>query len=152
MRFRLLASSALLAALAACTPTEPAGPSYPATESYAASLQVNIASMTKVDTNLYYQDLTVGTGAVASVNKQVTVTYAGYLTDGTSFDSGTLTDIPLNTSNLIEGWVQGISGMKVGGKRKLVVGSNYAYGSRGNAPKIPGNATLVFDVELKGVK
>jgi FKBP-type peptidyl-prolyl cis-trans isomerase len=141
----------MIAALAACTPSEPAGPSYPANESYAASLQVNIPAMTKVDTNLYYQDVTVGTGAVASVNKLVTVTYAGYLTNGTSFDSGTLTDQPLNNSNLIEGWVQGISGMKVGGKRKLVIGSNYAYGARGNGP-VPGNATLVFDVELKGVK
>ena len=151
MRFQLLASTALLGALAACTPSEPAGPSYPANESYAASLQVSISSMTKVDTNLYYQDITVGTGTAAAVNKLVTVTYSGYLTDGTSFDSGTLTDIPLNTSNLIYGWVAGIDKMKVGGKRKLAIGSNYAYGARGNG-SIPGNATLVFDIELKGVK
>ena len=116
--------------------------------------------MTRVDTNLYYQDLVLGTGDAAEVNKLVTVTYAGYLTNGTSFDSGTLTDYPLNNSNLIEGWVRGIappSGvpgtakMRVGGKRKLVIGSVYGYGARGNGP-VPGNATLVFDIELKAVK
>jgi FKBP-type peptidyl-prolyl cis-trans isomerase FkpA len=153
MRFQLLAFS-LAATLAACTPSEPRGPSYPANETYAASLQINIPSMTKVDTNLYYQDITLGTGAAAAVNKLVTITYTGYLTDGTSFDSGTLTDHPLNNSNLIEGMVQGVAhgGMKVGGRRKLAIGSIYGYGAKGSAPKIPGNATIVFDIELKGVK
>jgi FKBP-type peptidyl-prolyl cis-trans isomerase len=154
MRFQLLAFSAFAAALAGCTPSEPRGPSYPANETYAASLQVNIPSMTKVDTNLYYQDITVGTGAAAAVNKLVTITYTGYLTNGTSFDDGTLTDYPLNNSNLIEGMVQGVAhggGMKVGGKRKLVIGSIYGYGAKGSGD-IPGNATIVFDVELKGVK
>jgi FKBP-type peptidyl-prolyl cis-trans isomerase FkpA len=149
MRFRLLALSGLLLAATSCEPSGPTGPSDPATETYAASLGVDIASMTKVDANLYYKDLVVGTGAVAAANK--VVTYSGFLTNGTSFDSGTLDPTPLNDANLIAGWVVGIPGMKVGGKRKLVIGSNYAYGSRGNG-SIPGNATLVFDVELKEVR
>lgn len=151
MRFRLLALPALLLAVTSCEPSAPEGPSDPAAETYAASLNVDIPSMTKVDANLYYQDLTVGTGAVAAVNKTITVSYTGYLVNGTSFDSGSLPPTVLNDANLIAGWVVGIPGMKVGGKRKLVIGSNYAYGSRGNG-SIPPNATLVFDVELKDVK
>lgn len=151
MRFRLFALASLLLAVTSCEPSAPDGPSDPATETYASSLGVDIASMTRVDANLYYKDITIGTGTAAAVNKTIVVTYSGYLTNGTSFDSGTLNPTPLNDANLIAGWVVGIPGMKVGGKRKLVIGSNYAYGSRGNG-SIPPNATLVFDVELKDVK
>ena len=154
MRFRLLALLALLATVPGCEPTAPAGPSDPATEEFAASLGVDIASMIQVEpsVSVYYKDMTVGTGATAVLNKQITVAYTGYLSDGTSFDSGQIGPIPLNTSNLISGWVLGVPGMKVGGKRKLVIGSSYGYGAGGNPPKVPGNATLVFDMELKEVK
>src|SRR6185295_17364261 len=111
MRFRLLALSGLVLAVTSCEPSAPAGPSNPATETYAASLGVDIKSMTKLDTNLYYKDLVVGTGTVAAVNKTISVTYAGYLINGTSFDSGDLTPTPLNDANLITGWVLGIPGM-----------------------------------------
>src|ERR1700754_4605933 len=104
MRFRLVAFLALLTIVVSCTPTDPPGPSYPATESYAASLGVDIPSMTRYDTNLYYKDLTVGTGATASPNKKISVAYTGYLTDGSSFESGQLDTVPLSTVNLIAGW------------------------------------------------
>ena len=154
MRLRSLFTT-LAVALAACTPSEPPGPSDPAKETYAASLNVDIATMTKVDNNLYYKDIVVGpaTAATATHGKVVTVIYNGFLVNGTSFTSGTQTTDPtaLSDVNFIAGWVLGIPGMKVGGKRKLVIGSSYGYGSRGSGP-IPGNATLIFDVELKAMQ
>ena len=125
-------------------------PSVPATESFAASLGVNIAAMTKKSDNLYIQDLTVGTGAEAIVGRQVSVTYTGWLANGTRFDSnvgGTPIARQLGRGELISGWDQGLVGMKVGGKRRLVIGSELGYGRSGNGA-IPPNATLVFDVEL----
>jgi FKBP-type peptidyl-prolyl cis-trans isomerase FkpA len=157
MRIRFLALTALLAS-AACV-AEPPGPSKPGEETYAATLNVDIASMVKVDDNLYYRDINVGGGTPAAArNKIITVTYSGYLRDGTLFDTNVGQDslvVPLN-DGLIAGWVLGIAGMRPGGIRKLVIGSVYAYGSQEQSspghPTIPANSTLVFDVHLKSVK
>ena len=155
MRFKLIAFLGL-ATLAACEPTAPSGPSVPANETYAASLNVDIPSMVKLyDGDLYYKDITVGTGAAATYGKTVYVTYTGYFTNGTSFDSNAGSDslevALFDDGNLLVGWVYGIPGMKVGGTRKLVIGSAFGYGARGKGD-IPPNTTLVFDVTLKGVK
>ena len=157
MRFRLLAT-ALLAAAASCV-AEPPGPSNPSEETYAANLNVDIASMTKFDDHLYYKDINVGTGTpTAARGKVITVTYSGYLVNGALFDTNVGQDslvVPLN-DGLIAGWVLGIAGMKPGGIRKLVVGSVYGYGSvEQSGPgrtTIPPHSTLVFDVHLKAVK
>jgi FKBP-type peptidyl-prolyl cis-trans isomerase FkpA len=158
MRLRSLILAGLVPMLVACEPTAPPGPSDPATETFAPSLGVDIASMVKVDKNLYYKDLVVGTGTpTASFAKTVTVFYTGWFKDGTQFDSNVgkdsavfvLTDAGAN--GLIAGWVIGIDGMKPGGSRKLVIGSSYAYGSKGR-PGVPPNSTLVFDIELRSVK
>ena len=156
MRSKLLVFFTILAGVVACEPTAPQGPSVPANETYAASLNVDIPSMVKLyDGDLYYKDITVGTGTAATYGKSVYVTYTGYFTNGTVFDSKTGTDSILvdllDDGNLIVGWVYGIPGMKVGGTRKLVIGSAFAYGSKGRGT-IPPNTTLVFDVTLKGVK
>ena len=163
MRFRLLALPALFAAagLSSCTPTEPKGPSDPASETFAPSLNVDIASMTKIEgVKVYYKDINVGTGTpAASYNKTIMITYSGYLANGTLFDSNVGQDslvVQLNDANLIAGWVLGIDGMKPGGIRKLVIGSSYGYGgieqSSPGKPSIPPHSTLIFDVHLKGVK
>jgi FKBP-type peptidyl-prolyl cis-trans isomerase FkpA len=106
---------------------------------------------------LVVADVREGQGAAASKGKTVSVHYTGRLTDGTKFDSsydrGQPIDFPLGTGVVIKGWDQGIEGMKVGGKRKLTIPPELAYGARGTpGGPIPPNATLVFDVELVAVK
>ena len=97
----------------------------------------------------------MGKGAVAKAGDQVSVHYVGTLMDGTEFDSsrsrGKPFDFPLGKGRVIKGWDQGVAGMKVGGKRKLTIPPDLAYGPRGAPPKIPPNSTLQFEVELLGV-
>ena len=134
--------------------TAPNIPSNPAVETYAASLGVNVANMTRKSDNLYVQDLVVGTGAEAVSSRVIRVTYTGWLVNGSRFDTnvgGAAFQFTLGTSEVIPGWDQGLAGMKVGGKRKLVIGSELAYRNQGRG-SIPPNATLVFDVELLGVQ
>lgn len=105
---------------------------------------------------LKYVDQTVGTGDVAVVGKNVSVHYTGWLENGKKFDSsvdrGQPFSFPLGAGRVIKGWDEGVQGMKVGGKRKLTIPSELGYGSRGAGGVIPPNATLVFDVELLGVR
>ena len=105
---------------------------------------------------LQIEELQVGTGAEAKVGQLVSVHYTGTLTDGSKFDSshdrGQPLDFKLGAGQVIQGWDQGVAGMKVGGKRKLTIPPAMAYGERGFPPVIPPNSTLVFDVELMDVK
>jgi FKBP-type peptidyl-prolyl cis-trans isomerase len=106
---------------------------------------------------LLIEDVKIGDGAVATKGKTVSVHYTGVLTNGTKFDSsldrGQPIEFQLGSGMVIKGWDQGIEGMKIGGKRKLTIPPALAYGERGTpGGPIPPNATLVFDVELVGVK
>ena len=128
-------------------------PSDPATESFAASLNVDIAASRQTESGVYIRDLRVGTGDEAAEADQVTITYAGYLSDGTLFDSRG-TPSPLSLLGTIQGFRDGIIGMRVGGVRKIVIPSELAYSWQGRptaTPPIPRNATLIFDVELFAV-
>ena len=106
---------------------------------------------TTSDSGLSWYDMTHGSGdQPAGATSTVEVHYTGWLNDGTKFDSsvdrGQTISFPLN--GVIAGWTEGVSSMKVGGKRKLIIPSNLGYGPNGMPPVIPGGATLVFDVEL----
>jgi FKBP-type peptidyl-prolyl cis-trans isomerase len=110
----------------------------------------------KTASGLQYETLKEGTGAEAKSGQNVTVHYTGTLTDGTKFDSSRDNNrpfsFPLGKGKVIKGWDEGVAGMKVGERRKLTIPSNLGYGPEGFAPAIPPNATLIFDVELLGVK
>jgi FKBP-type peptidyl-prolyl cis-trans isomerase FkpA len=105
---------------------------------------------------LQIEDLVVGGGTEAVKGKIVSVHYTGWLTDGKKFDSskdrGQPFDFPLGRGHVIQGWDEGVAGMKIGGKRKLTIPPEMGYGKAGAAGVIPPNATLVFEVELLGVK
>ncbi len=107
-------------------------------------------------TGLKYTDLTVGTGPSPVTGQVCVMHYTGWLTDGTKFDSsvdrGQPFEFPIGAGRVIRGWDEGVATMKVGGKRKLVIPSDLGYGERGAGGRIPPGATLVFDVELLGLK
>ena len=104
-------------------------------------------------------DLVVGTGTQAAAGNRATVAYTGWLYDsskaegkGTQFDSGASFTFTLGAGSVIKGWDQGVVGMKVGGKRRLVIPPELAYGSSSPGAGIPPNATLVFDITLVTVQ
>ncbi len=109
-----------------------------------------------IPADLVIEDVTIGEGALAEPGQTVSVHYTGWLRDGTKFDSSVDRGQPfqflLGGGQVIKGWDRGVAGMKVGGKRRLVIPPDLGYGARGAGGVIPPNATLVFDVELLGVR
>jgi peptidylprolyl isomerase len=107
-------------------------------------------------TKLEITDLKVGTGKEVKPGDKVVMNYRGTLTDGKEFDSSYKRNQPfetiIGTGQVIKGWDQGIPGMKVGGKRRLVIPSDLAYGKQGVPPTILPDATLIFEVELLSIK
>lgn len=108
--------------------------------------------MTTTPSGLQYEDLQVGNGAEATTGKTVSVHYTGWLDDGSKFDSsrdrGSPFNFQLGGGRVIKGWDEGVVGMKVGGKRKLIIPSDLGYGTRGFPPVIPPDSRLTFEVEL----
>ena len=140
--------------LMACTRTpRETTPVTIATATYAPSLQVDLAASTSLPSGLYYRDLEVGSGPPAEAGQTVGVYYAGSLIDGRPFDAtrGSPYTFRLGVGKVIPGWDQGVAGMKVGGKRQLIIPPELGYGAQGIGP-IPPNAILVFTVELVGIQ
>ncbi|MBI4412227.1 MAG: FKBP-type peptidyl-prolyl cis-trans isomerase [Deltaproteobacteria bacterium] len=116
--------------------------------------------MVTTPSGLKYEDTQAGTGAEAVSGKMVSVHYTGWLdvsgAKGAKFDSsldrGQPFEFPLGAGRVIKGWDEGVAGMKIGGKRTLIIPANLGYGAAGAGATIPPNATLIFEVELLGVK
>ena len=143
---RLLALIVSAAFVAACS-------SAPATTQNQPAATGTEVTMTD---GLKYTDDQVGTGAVATTGKTAVVHYTGWLLDGTKFDSSLDRNqpfsFPLGGGQVIKGWDEGVQGMKVGGKRTLIIPPALGYGARGAGGVIPPNATLKFEVQLLDVK
>jgi len=108
------------------------------------------------NSGLYYIETSAGTGDYPDTDDMVAVHYTGTLLDGTKFDSSVDRGVPLEFSigvgQVIKGWDEGISLMKEGGKARLIIPSNLAYGSQAVGGVIPANSNLIFDVELIKIK
>ncbi|MBY0559204.1 FKBP-type peptidyl-prolyl cis-trans isomerase [Hyphomicrobium sp.] len=118
------------------------------------------SSMTTTPSGLQYEDTVVGTGATPETGQICVMHYTGWLyQDGkkgnkfdSSLDRGSPFEFPIGTGRVIKGWDEGVASMKVGGKRTLIIPAALGYGARGAGGVIPPNATLIFDVELLGLK
>lgn len=119
-----------------------------------------VTAEVKTPTGLKYTDTVVGKGAEAKAGQTVEVDYTGWLyVDGkkgdkfdSSLDRHETFKFSLGTGQVIKGWDEGVAGMKIGGKRTLIIPPDLGYGTRGSPPVIPPNATLLFEVELHGTK
>ena len=152
-RARRLALALLVAAplaLGACSdlvvPVED-----PVTTQFAPTLDVDLAASRRTESGLYIEDVVTGTGAVADSGKILNVYYAGWLSNGRQFDSNRGASAPfqmqLGVTSLIRGWTEGLVGMRVGGRRRLVVPPALGYGTV-SQPRIPAGSVLVFEIDL----
>jgi len=158
MRLFRLPAVAALALLAACDlSTEPNVPTAidPAVDTYATSLGIDIGSMTKTSTGLYYKNLVPGAGAAAQIGDSVRVHYTLWLTNGTMVESSKAGSAPTpirillgdtSVNRVIPGFEEGIIGMLPGGRRQLVVPPHLAWSTKGNPPVQP-NANVVFEID-----
>ena len=157
MRHLLLAATIVLCACGSSSGggSQLAVAGSPESLTYVPELKVDLASMTKRPSGLYLKDLAVGEGAEAVQGSTVDVHYTGWLASGLEFDSSRGSDpfsFTVGRGKVIAGWDEGVVGMKVGGKRKLTIPYDLAYGEAGHPPDIPAKAALKFDVELLEVK
>ena len=124
----------------------------PAQISYASSLGVDLSAMERQSSGLYIRDLQVGEGEPAVSGDVMVVHYDGWLNDGTLFDSSHTRNqpfaVPTGAGRVIDGWEEGLPGMRVGGVRQLVIPPQLAYGAQSPSPLIPAGSVLIFEVEL----
>ncbi len=143
----VVAAAAL--ALVACG-DDPLGPNplgpNPGDVEFDVSLGIDLASMTETTSGLFIRDDVVGTGPIAGSGDHAAVAFSGWLSDGTLFDSGEFT-FDITSFGAIAGFVEGVTGMQVGGERTIVVPAALAYGSAGRG-SIPADAVLVFKLTL----
>jgi len=149
MRFRLLTMLVAAAVAVGCGDNSPTAVPIEET-TFDASLGVDLAHSTKLPSGMYYRDIVVGTGATLVTGQTVFVHYVGNFVNGQEFDSNlapkTPFDFKLGAGQVIRGWDLGLVGMKVGGRRQLIIPPELAYGPN-DFRTIPGNSVLVFTVE-----
>jgi|RhiMetdeSRZDD1v2_1073273.scaffolds.fasta_scaffold02750_4 peptidylprolyl isomerase len=156
MKRSLLSAAALAAALVAAPAVADDVKPTPAPD----ATQKGESKMHKTPSGLEFEDIKEGTGATPKPGQVCVMNYTGWLWEngakGKKFDSsldrGTPFEFPIGQGRVIKGWDEGVATMKVGGKRVLLIPPQLAYGARGAGGVIPPNATLIFEVELLGVK
>lgn len=161
MHTRFFLAFPVVTALATASCSAPIAPvntavTDPALATYAKKLNIDISTFRKTESGLYVKDVPVGWGTAADSGNTVSVDYVGYYTNGVIFDSnrnaGNNTySFTLGEKKVIAAWEEGVRGMRVGGKRRLVVPPALGYGVIGNG-NIPPNTILVFDITLHGVR
>jgi FKBP-type peptidyl-prolyl cis-trans isomerase len=123
---------------------------------YAPALDVDLSRMIKSPSGLFYRDIVVGRGPVADSGTQVSAQYTGWLANGHKFDSsrdrGEPFEFQVGAGSVIKGWDEGVEGMRVGGRRQLVLPATLAYGATGAGDVVPPGAVLIFDIELIQVR
>jgi peptidylprolyl isomerase len=144
----IVAMAALLASAQSATPKKVASTTGP--------IKVSGPGV-KTDDGLQYWDIRMGNGQTAKEGSHVRVHYTGWLSNGKKFDSSVDTgkpfDFTIGNGEVIRGWEEGVTGMRVGGKRQLLIPPSLGYGTEGTPDgPIPPNATLVFDIQLLGVE
>jgi FKBP-type peptidyl-prolyl cis-trans isomerase len=160
-RAAVLAEFVAVVATAACSGGSAVPSSGPATTpqpiagdiertTFDPALAVHLDQMVKRASGLYVQDVTMGTGSIATRGRTAVVRFTGWRADGKQFDDGEVT-VSLGSRQTIAAWEEGLLGMRVGGKRRLVVPPNLGYGARGAGKDIPPNSVLVFDMALQSV-
>jgi peptidylprolyl isomerase len=150
-RFALALPAFLLVAIGVARAEERVSPT---------EIQMTATDLTTTSSGLRYTDTTIGTGASPATGQTCVMHYTGWLYEngvkGKKFDSsvdrGEPFEFPIGTGRVIKGWDEGVAGMKVGGKRTLVIPPSLGYGARGAGGVIPPNATLLFEVELIALK
>lgn len=147
---RILGTFLAALALAACGSDDGTGPDLQDID-FVDELQVDLSAMTLTASGLYFQDLTVGDGAVAEVGSTAVLDYAGWLPNGANFDNGTAFTFTVGLGDVIAGFDEGVEGMRVGGTRLIVIPPGLAYGNQ-VVGGIPSNSTLVFRMTLTGVQ
>jgi FKBP-type peptidyl-prolyl cis-trans isomerase FkpA len=147
-RFLFVLAAALVSSCSLNTDA-PNDPSDPTKETFAASLNVDIASMTRTTNGAYYRDLTVGAGDPISGQPSVVISYIEFLKDAKVV--GTVSSATQLLSRMVPGLQEGVQGMKPNGERLIVVPSALGYGNSTTIPGVPPNSTLIFDLIYKGL-
>lgn len=118
---------------------------------FAPALDIDLARFTRTLSGVYYRDVKVGTGTIVIVGREITVKYTVSLPNGSVVDDQPKAKTFTLGSDLIKGWREGLTGMKAGGIRVLIVPPSLAYGAKDHGP-IPGQSTLVFEIEMVNVR
>lgn len=150
-----IAPIVLVAALIAACSSPDAKPA-DGTLTFTPSLGVDLKTMQKTPGGAWYKDLVQGAGAPIAQGQRALIHYDGHLPDGQRFDQNGPTDVPfgfhLGTGEVVRGFDEGVAGMRIGGKRLVVIPPELGYGAQGAPPAVPPNATLVFTIELVSIQ
>ncbi len=148
-RLRLVAFLGATVILGGCGGDDMTGPQVIEEVEFAPSLGINLASMTRTSSGLYYEDIAMGSGDPAAAGNEVEVAYTGWLTDGTTFDSGAFSFV-LGAGQVVRGFDEGVTGMRVGGIRRIIIPPALGYGSQGSGP-VPPDSIMIFRIELRSI-